>query len=291
MPALCWLFVCQFVVFFLVCHKILQRKWWKKQKTSSIVQHQTSYLLHWLTSFQPPFAKYIPRLKTVYQRHIYVPLFINPWLHQQRAKPLQTNSGGPCQISPLYRMWIPLTAALCSRLALPREMTLFFLEPKANVTLSPGIRLRGSGDRSRCPFGVSVLIFGSIGWVGDGGWVSDSERRRSRWNWRGEYGIKPHPPLLPVLQTAAVPALSKAAQRGMRGTTLRGEKAAFLSSTYHLAELDSSIQVYLFFSTRVRWSWRIDLRDSQSASAAWRATLAIYYQVKADLQARRVQLQ
>lgn len=50
----------------------------------------------------------------------------------------------------------------CSRLDLPREITLFFLEPTANVNLSPGIRPGGSGDRSRCPFGVSVLIFGSI---------------------------------------------------------------------------------------------------------------------------------
>lgn len=58
---------------------------------------------------------------------------------------------------------VPLTTALCSRFALPREITLFFLEPRAKVNLSPGNRPGGSGDRSRCPLGVSVQIFGSGG--------------------------------------------------------------------------------------------------------------------------------
>lgn len=68
----------------------------------------------------------------------------------------------------------PLTTAFCSRLALPREITLFFLDPRAKVSLSPGNRPAGSGDKSRCPLGVSVQIFGS---------VEKSE-------WRGEKGRK-----------------------------------------------------------------------------------------------------
>lgn len=63
----------------------------------------------------------------------------------------------------VFCLYNRLTAAFCSRLALPREITLFFLEPRANVNLSPGIRPGGSGDRSRCPFGVSALNFGSVG--------------------------------------------------------------------------------------------------------------------------------
>lgn len=55
-----------------------------------------------------------------------------------------------------------LTAAFFSMSALPREMALFFLEPIAKVNLSPGNRPAGSRDRSRCPLGVSVQIFGSV---------------------------------------------------------------------------------------------------------------------------------
>lgn len=87
---------------------------------------------------------------------------IQTWL-LWKTKPTKKQTAARFAGFSLYTMWNPLTTALCSRLALPREITLFFLEPSANVTLSPGIRLRGSGDRSRCPFGVSVLIFGSIG--------------------------------------------------------------------------------------------------------------------------------
>lgn len=57
----------------------------------------------------------------------------------------------------------PLTIALCSKLALPREITLFLLEPRAKVNLSPGNSPWGSGDKSRCPLGVNVQIFGSVG--------------------------------------------------------------------------------------------------------------------------------
>lgn len=63
----------------------------------------------------------------------------------------------------LYAQSHQLTTALCSRLALPREMTLFFLELRAKVNLSPGNKPAGNGDMSRCPLGVRVHIFGSAG--------------------------------------------------------------------------------------------------------------------------------
>lgn len=131
-----------------------------------------------------------------------------------------------------------------SRLALPREITLFFLEPRANVTLSPGIRLRGSGDRSRCPFGVSVLIFGSIGWVGGAGVGGGDGIREDK--------MALTPPTTTVLlslpQTAAAAFHNFQKQRRKGGITLKGAIAAFLSLTYHLVESDSRIQVSLFLS-------------------------------------------
>lgn len=74
-----------------------------------------------------------------------------------------TNSSNVFYCKILSLQYFPLTKALCSRLALPREITLFFLEPRAKVNLSPGNSPGGSWDRSRCPLGVSVQIFGSVG--------------------------------------------------------------------------------------------------------------------------------
>lgn len=76
-------------------------------------------------------------------------------------------------------------------MALPREITLFFLEPRAKDNLSPGNRPWGSADKSRCPFGVSVEIFGSVrkrGWreEGKGQVVIKGGRRRDNMDERGK---------------------------------------------------------------------------------------------------------
>ncbi|KAG7275585.1 hypothetical protein CRUP_006730 [Coryphaenoides rupestris] len=57
---------------------------------------------------------------------------------------------------------VSLTTALWSRLARLSELTLLFLEPRAQVSLSPGYSAAGIRGRSRCPLGVRVQI---LGWL------------------------------------------------------------------------------------------------------------------------------